>query len=233
MAHCCVGYLFDGDVEARGDGFLISCDRCASFKMPLRNSYVSTRDAVTGKLTFKGNAVKHTKGVPYLVDCAITGSDVGTATKPCFPLKKLWQYTLIPAIAQLVDTGGPCEDAIVVVQQDNAGPHIEANYSQWIRDQCDLLGWLYEPQAPQDLCNLNLASMHVVDADVWIIWTMVTSSLWHSGPYTNVLDLYLFPSMSHRHSAHLQRQSNSELPLDRIWQTVESVWKDTVSAELK
>ncbi len=25
------------------------------------------------------------------------------------------------------------------------------------------------------------------------------------GPYTNVLDLYLFPSISHRHSAHLQR----------------------------
>ena len=126
MAHCCVGYLFDGDVEAGGDGFLISCDRCASFKMPLRNSYVLTRDAVTGKLTFKANALKHTKGVPYLVDCAITGSDVGTATKPCFPLRKLWEHTLIPAIAQLVDTGGPCEDAIVVVQQDNAGPHIEA-----------------------------------------------------------------------------------------------------------
>ena len=60
MAHCCVGYLFEGDVEAGGDGLLISCDRCASFKMPLRNSYVSTRDAITGKLKFKGNALKHT-----------------------------------------------------------------------------------------------------------------------------------------------------------------------------
>ncbi len=121
-----------------------------------------TRDAVTGKLTFKGNALKHTKGVPYLVDCAITGSDVGTATKPCFPLRKLWEYTLIPAIAQLVDTGGPCEDAIVVVQQDNAGPHIEANYSQWIRDQCDLLGWLYEPKRPKVCTIRNLAYMHVI-----------------------------------------------------------------------
>ena len=44
-----------------------------------------------------------------------------------------------------------------------------------------------------------------------------------TGPYTNVLDLYLFPSMSHRHSAHLQRQSNKEVPIDRIWNTVESV----------
>jgi hypothetical protein len=107
MAHCCVGYLFDGDVENGGEGFLISCDRCASFsfKLPLRNSYHSSRDEVTGKIKFKGNAVKHTKGVPYLVDCAVTGSDVGTATKPCFSLKQLGMYTLIPAIVQLVQTG--------------------------------------------------------------------------------------------------------------------------------
>ena len=52
------------------------------------------------------------------------------------------------------------------------------------------------------------------------------------GPYTNVLDLYLFPSMSHRHSAVLQRISNKELPLDFIWKTVDDVWKDTVSAEV-
>ncbi len=36
IAHCCVGYLLEGEVEAGGDGFLISCHRCASFKMPLR-----------------------------------------------------------------------------------------------------------------------------------------------------------------------------------------------------
>ena len=148
MAHCVVGYMFEGDVEAGGEGFLISCDRCVSFKMPLRNSYVSSRDD-TGKLKFKGNAIKHMKGVPFLVDCPVTGTDVGTATKPCFPLKRLWEFTLIPAIAQLVDIGGPCEGATVVVQQDNAGPHIEAEYSTWIHEQFDSFGWMYEPQAPQ------------------------------------------------------------------------------------
>ena len=154
MAHCCVGYLFTGDVETGGDGFLISCDRCASYKMPLRNSYQSSRDPATGKIVFKGNALKHTKGVPFLVDCAVTGSDVGTATKPCFPLKRLWEFTLIPAIAQMVDIGGPCEGATVVVQQDNAGPHIEEAYSTWIHDMFDTLGWMYEPQAPQGLFHL-------------------------------------------------------------------------------
>ena len=89
--------------------------------------------------------------MPYLVDCPVTGSDVGTATKPCFPLKRLWEFTLIPAIAQLVDIGGPCEGATVVVQQDqdNAGPHIEAEYSTWIHEQFEMFGWMYEPQAPQ------------------------------------------------------------------------------------
>jgi hypothetical protein len=153
MAHCCVGYLFDGDVEAGGEGFLISCDRYASYKMPLRNSYHSSRDPVTGKLTFKGNALKNAKGVPYLVDCSVTGSDVGTATKPCFPLRKLWEYTLFPAIALLVDVGGPCEGAMVVVQQDNAGPHVEEAYSTWMRDMFDTLGWMYEPQALQGLLS--------------------------------------------------------------------------------
>ena len=104
-----------------------------------------------GKLVFKGNAVKNTKGVPYLVDCAVTGTDVGTATKPRFPLKRLCEYTLIPAIALLVDEGGPCEGAVVVIQQDNAGPHIEDGYRTWMLDQCDLLGWMYEPHAPQGM----------------------------------------------------------------------------------
>jgi hypothetical protein len=83
MTHCCVGYLFDGDVEDGGDGFLISCDRVASYKRPLRNSYQSSRDE-TGKLKYKGNAVIHTKGVPYLVDCTVTGVNLGTPTNPCY-----------------------------------------------------------------------------------------------------------------------------------------------------
>jgi hypothetical protein len=91
MAHCCVGYMFDGNVEAGGEGFLISCDRVESYKMPLRNSYHASRDEA-GKLKYKGNAVKHTKGEPFLVDCTVTGVNPGTPTNPCFPLQKLWQY---------------------------------------------------------------------------------------------------------------------------------------------
>ncbi len=72
----------------------------------------------------------------------------------------LAETVAVPAIAQLIDTGGPCEGAQVVVQQHNAGPHIEEEYSRWIHDQFEMLGWMYEPQAPQgsitDFCALTL-----------------------------------------------------------------------------
>ncbi len=129
MAHCTVGYYFDSNVENGGDGFLIGLHRCANFKVPLRDVRFSTKDPVTNKITFAGNAIKHPKGVPYLVDCNVTGSNPGTSSVPCFPLKLLWQHSLMPAIKQLVGPGGPCEGAQVVYQKDNAGPHTEQAYT--------------------------------------------------------------------------------------------------------
>ena len=52
------------------------------------------------------------------------------------------------------------------------------------------------------------------------------------GPYTNVLDLSLIPSMSHRHSAQLQRYNKTEATLDKIWKTVDEVWAETSSSEV-
>ncbi len=37
----------------------------------------------------------------------------------------------------------------MVVQQDNAGPHIEEEYKAWMQEQFADLGWMYEPQAPR------------------------------------------------------------------------------------
>jgi hypothetical protein len=91
-------------------------------------------------LKFKGNAIKNVKIFSVLVDCNVTEFDVETATKPCFPLKKIWWYTLISVIAQMVDIGGACEGFVVVVQQDNA---VEQGCSTWIHEQFNELGWLY------------------------------------------------------------------------------------------
>ena len=51
-------------------------------------------------------------------------------------------------------------------------------------------------------------------------------------PYTNVLDLYLFPSMSHRHSEQLQLYNKTDACLEKTWETVQDVWTMTSSAEV-
>ena len=107
-------------------------------------------------------------------------------------------------------------------QEDNAGPHTEAGYTQWLRDTFDALGWKLELQAPQGTCP-SLLSLY------YVTLTPITPCI---GPYTNVLDLQLFPSMSHRHSAQLQLYNNTEATIEKIWQTVENVWNETSSAEV-
>lgn len=201
MAHCTVGYLFNGDVENGGQGFLIALHRCAAYRVPLRDVYYSSRDPVTGKLKYKGNPVKHAAGVPYLQDCNVTGNNGGTPTNPLFPLRKVWEYSLLPVIENLVRVGGLCEGAQVIYQEDNAGPHQEEKYTQWMAEEFNKRGWKVELQAPQ-------------------------------GPYCNVLDLALFPSMSHRHSAELQIRNNTEASLDKIWKSTENVFNSTSSAEV-
>jgi hypothetical protein len=105
---------------------------------------------VTKKLSFIENAIKHAKGIPYLVDCNVTGSNPGTPTKPCFPLKALWEHYLIPSVfEQLVATGGPCAGAFVILQEDNAGPHTEGNYRKWLTEAFTERQWRIELQAPQ------------------------------------------------------------------------------------
>jgi hypothetical protein len=70
-------------------------------------------DPVTGRVTFAGNAIKHKKGEPYLVDCNVTGMTAGTTTAPCFPLRSLWKHSLFPAIKALIAHDGPCAGAQV------------------------------------------------------------------------------------------------------------------------
>jgi hypothetical protein len=62
---------------------------------------------------------------------------------------ELWTTVLLPELDAMVRPGGPCEGAEVVHQEDNAGPHIDKVYKQWLQDQFDVRGWKLEHQAPQ------------------------------------------------------------------------------------
>ena len=59
---------------------------------------------------------------------------------------------------------------------------------------------------------------------------------WHlelqapQGPYTNVLDLQVFPAMSKKHSELLQIFSNTQADSERIWKIALEIWKGITSA---
>jgi len=50
------------------------------------------------------------------------------------------------------------------------------------------------------------------------------------GPYTNVLDLQVFPAMSKKHSELLQLFSNTQADTDRIWKIAVDIWNSITSA---
>jgi hypothetical protein len=106
---------------------------------------------VTQRLSYKDNAIKHKKGVPYLADCNVPGVKCGTATDPLFPLKDLWEHKLILSIEALVAPGGPCHGAQVIFQEDNAGPHTKSIYHEWLNEQFAARQWHVELQAPQGI----------------------------------------------------------------------------------
>jgi hypothetical protein len=199
MGHATVGYLFTDDPENGGEGYCIGLHRCESFRVALKTTYETERDPITNAIHHNSKIVKHRKGDLYRVAANVTGSNTGTPTDPKFPLLQLWEVVLLPALDSMVAPGGPCAGAIVVHQEDNAGPHKEGVYAEWLQAQFDERGWKLELQAPQ-------------------------------GPYTNVLDLQLFPCMSKRHSELLQLYCNSEASFDRIWNVAIAVWKSISSA---
>ncbi len=106
-------------------------------------------DVATGKRFSKGNPVKFNRGDLVITDCNVTGSNYGTASKPKFPLMELWTTVLFPELDALVKAGGPCDGAIVVHQEDNAGLHIDKVYKSWMQEQFDSRGRKLEHQAPQ------------------------------------------------------------------------------------
>ncbi len=194
-----MSYCFDSETELGGQGYLIGLHRCQSFRVMQKQVREQTISLETGKRTSKGNTVNYRRGDLVLTDCNVTGSNYGTSTKPKFPLMELWTSVLLPELDALVRPGGPCEGAVVVHQENNAGSHIDKTYKAWLQAQFDTRGWKLEHQAPQV-------------------------------PYTNVLDLQMFPAMSKRHSELLQMYSNNEANADRIWKVAQQVWKGCSSS---
>jgi hypothetical protein len=140
MGHGTVGFCFQNDPDAGGTGYLIGLHKFQSYKVMQRKVLQQTIDAETGKRYSKGNANKFNRGDLVLTDCNVTGSNYGTATKPKFPLMELWATVLLPEIDALVKEGGPCAGTIVVHQENNAGPHIDKTYTDWLQGSSTSVG---------------------------------------------------------------------------------------------
>jgi hypothetical protein len=134
MGHGTMGYCFDSDPELGGTGYLIGLHRCQSYKVMKRKVNEQTIDVATGKRKQKGNPLKYNRGDLVLTECKVTGSNYGTASQPKLPLLELWMTVLLLELDFLGGPAGPCEGAVVVHQEDNAGPHIDKTYKAWLQD---------------------------------------------------------------------------------------------------
>jgi hypothetical protein len=133
------------------------------------------------------------------VDGNVTGTNEGTSTKPKFALINLWKHRLLPMLDHLTSPGQRYHGVVVVLQQDNAGPHLEGSLNAFLDAEiAKRPGWKRSDQAPQ-------------------------------GPYCNVLDLAIFPSMSKQHSKLLQQNNNTPVKKEKIMDTAIKVWQDMAS----
>ena len=220
MAHATVGYLFNGNPENGGEGLLLGLNRCQAFKVAQRS--------------YKGKGgTKVAKGDCLLTYCNVTGTDTGTPDKPKFALRHLWEYGLLPSLDALVAVGGLAEGAVVVHQEDNAGFVVPIPITicvsislptSYAYDCVTVAPWLLDI-GPHKEGGYHAWLTDEFERRGWKLELQAPQ-----GPYTNVLDLQVFPAMSKKHSELLQVYNNTEASVDRIWKVVQEIWNSMSSS---
>ncbi|KAG7356428.1 hypothetical protein IV203_001114 [Nitzschia inconspicua] len=160
------GYAFEGNMENGGHGLKLGFYRCNAAKIAKKQVRQSRRDE-HGNLRYDGE-IKRKKGDCYMVDCVVTGSDKGTSENPKFSLKSLFEEQIFPLVELLLKDN--YEGFIPVIQGDNAGPHIDAEYINYVKGYCVEKGWVWAPQAPPmpHANYLDLAIFPVVDTQPYL-----------------------------------------------------------------
>mmetsp|Transcript_10823 Transcript_10823/g.17324 ORF Transcript_10823/g.17324 Transcript_10823/m.17324 type:complete len:262 (-) Transcript_10823:61-846(-) len=151
------GLVYDGNIEEGGRGVKLGFFRCCAARQAKKLVRKGTKDA-NGKLRYNGAPVRQ-RGQLYFVDCSVTGSDQGTSDDPKFSLKTLFHDVIFPRISTLVGPDGDFNGYLPVIQGDNAGPHTDREFQEYVTSHCAEKGWKWEPQAPQmpHANNLDLA----------------------------------------------------------------------------
>lgn len=163
MALAVVAYAFDGEIENGGDALKLGLFRVQAAKIAMRMQRQGTWD-VNNVLRYNGEVIRK-KGDSYMVDCNVTGSDEGTSKNPKFSLLSVFRDVVLPKVKAITMAGGEYEGYIPIIQGDNAGPHQDGEYIEYMTTYCKEMGWHWEPQAPQmpyvnnlDLCVFPMMS---------------------------------------------------------------------------
>jgi len=101
MAVAVTGFAFEHSIENGGDAMKLGFVRAQQYKIADRLVTSNTETNPDGS-----RKVIHEKDDPWLVDCAVTGSSLGTPDDPKFPLKEYFRRTIFPIVDELVSPGG-------------------------------------------------------------------------------------------------------------------------------
>ena len=169
MAIAFVAAVFDGSLENGCEVVKLPLVRAPAPKIAERAQY----EAVTqpdGSIRYPNTNPDGTpkeplrrKGESFLVDCCVTGSNEGTKKDPKCSLLLVFKETIFPAILNLVGPGKQYEDCHVIIQGDQAGPHEDGTFTQFVTNFCAEQGWTWQPQAPQ-MPHANVLDLSVFPA---------------------------------------------------------------------
>lgn len=150
MGIAMVGFAFEDSILNGGDGIKLEFTRSQSAKVAERK--------VTDKVT---KEVKRVKGDIWYQDCAVTGSNIGTHKDPKFPLLLWFKHLIFDKVEKLVnDPNSKYYGYTPVFQGDNAGPHNDKKFTDYVQGYCKKKKWHWEPQGPQ-MPHMNVCDLAV------------------------------------------------------------------------
>ncbi|OEU10887.1 hypothetical protein FRACYDRAFT_246763 [Fragilariopsis cylindrus CCMP1102] len=143
--------------------------------------------------------LRRKKGDMYFKNMEIRGSDEGDAKNPAFALKRFWEEEVLPALdalAQQLTHLYPGKKIVFLNHWDNAPPHVEGVFIDWLTDQLATRGWVNTPQPAQSpLLNIF---------DTALFAAMSKHVLAKQGLFN--------------HSLYLKKE--------RLWEILQAVWKE-------
>ena len=120
MAVAVTNFAFNYSIDNGGDAIKIGFVRAQQYN--IANRLVTRNTETNADVSRK---VVREKDDPWLVNCSVTGSRLGTPDNPKFLLKGYFRKTILPIVGELVSPGEKYAGYNTIFQGKNSGPHEE------------------------------------------------------------------------------------------------------------